>query len=674
MKNLLLLILVTIITHSVSAQSQVDSLLRLCDKATEKQKSGLYLEISSFSRNDSAKSNSFTRKAYQLAVRNNQIPEQAKAFYYLGKTSYNSSDFEGAVHLFEKALPLFKLKNDTLNMTDCYKLMGLSYFFTNQGEKAIAQFIEGMKLCENDKRNTAKLISNVAMTHAKMRNTIDAINNYRKALKLNTFIHNLAGIAVNYNGLGDAFNIANRQDSALLNFQKAYTIFKQIKKADNQAITLSNIAGIYLNYPDSLNKSIDYYTQARAIFQKLGWNQYEAEINQGIGIVLYKQGKYSRAIEAYNASLQLNDKYNRGMNIKTTNYKLLSSAYESIGDYKTALNYHKLYTQNSDSLEQNEKYEKLINLEKQYETKKKENEILKLNAKQELTEIQLRKNKQLKQLGYVTALLLLLFVFFMLKKYYDKIKLNHLLEEKNRQIEQSEQELRQLNAAKNKFFSIIAHDLKNPFHTVMGYSYLLSKDYERFSETERRKFAVDIYQSTNNIFRLLQNLLEWSKAQTGRLKYMPTEIEFGRILENSVSVLRALAEQKKIQLILSYRDNLQVFADPLMIETVLRNLINNAIKFTPENGLIEITAEQIENQVRINVIDNGVGISEEDVQNLFQIDSKVKRKGTNDEDGSGLGLILCKEFVDKNNGTLWVESSPGKGSTFSFTIQAKASA
>lgn len=285
MKKLLLLIVVTIIVHAASSQSQVDSLLRLCDKATEKQKSGLYLEISSFFKKDSAKSNSFTRKAYQLAVRNNQIPEQAKAFYYLGKTSYNSSDFEGAVHLFEKALPLFKMKNDTLNMTDCYKLMGLSYFFTNQGEKAIAQFIEGMKLCENDKRNTAKLISNIAMTHAKMRNTIDAINNYRKALKLNTFIHNLAGIAVNYNGLGDAFNIANRQDSALLNFQKANTIFKQIKKADNQAITLSNIAGIYLNYPDSLNKSIDYYTQARAIFRKLGWNQYEAEINQGIGIV-----------------------------------------------------------------------------------------------------------------------------------------------------------------------------------------------------------------------------------------------------------------------------------------------------------------------------------------------------------------------------------------------------
>jgi len=246
-----------------------------------------------------------------------------------------------------------------------------------------------------------------------------------------------------------------------------------------------------------------------------------------------------------------------------------------------------------------------------------------------------------------------------------------LLESKNKKIEQSENELRVLNASKNKFFSIIAHDLKNPFHTVMGYSWLLSNDYELFTEEERRKFASDINQSTNNIFRLLQNLLEWSKSQTGRLVFTPKEIEFKRILENSVSVLRSLADQKNIVLKPDYNEDLILFADPLMIETVLRNLINNAIKFTPEDGLIEITANQIENHISICVKDSGIGISEEDAHNLFQIDSTVKRKGTNDEDGSGLGLILCKEFVHKNNGTIWVKSSLGSGSSFFFTVPAK---
>jgi signal transduction histidine kinase len=205
----------------------------------------------------------------------------------------------------------------------------------------------------------------------------------------------------------------------------------------------------------------------------------------------------------------------------------------------------------------------------------------------------------------------------------------------------------------------------------MGYSWLLSKDYERFTEEERRKFASDIHNSTNNIFRLLQNLLEWSRSQTGRLIFNPREIELNRIVDNSISVLRSLADQKNIRIEFNFDDDLSLFADPLMIETVLRNLINNAIKFTPENGLIEITANQIEDQISICVKDSGIGISKEDTMNLFRIDSTVKRKGTNNEDGSGLGLILCKEFVDKNNGTIWVNSTPDEGSSFFFTVPAK---
>jgi signal transduction histidine kinase len=670
MKKLSLLFIA--ILFILTASSQVDSLLQLCEKAPEKQKPGLYLDISFRSRKDSAKSNYFTRMAYQLALKNNQIPEQAKSFYYLGETSYYSADYQGAIPMYEKAIPLFAEAKDTSNVTNCYNSVGLCYHYMYQGEKAIAQFIEGLKSCENNKKFTAQLHSNIAMTHALMSNSRDAIENYQKALMINMSIHDSAGMAVNYNGLGALFTDLKQSDSAIVNLNKALHIFIKTKRTDRQAIALANLAAIYPEYPDSLNKAIAYFDQAWKIFHEYGWNQYEAEIKQGIANVLFKQGKYKQAIDAYNKSLQLNDQFNRGIALKKTNYLGLSEVYEKMGDYNTAFKYHVLFTMYSDSLQQKEKYDKIINLEKQYETKKKENEILKLNAKQELTVVQLRKNKQLKLLGFVAALLLLLLIVFVLIKYYDKIRLNQLLEEKNRQIEQSEQELRMLNGAKNKFFSIIAHDLKNPFHTVMGYSYLLNIDYDRFSEAERRKFAGDIYQSTNNIFRLLQNLLEWSKSQTGRLKFMPVEMEFKRILENSLSVLRALAEQKKIQLTLNCSDDLVIFADPLMIETVLRNLINNAIKFTPENGSIEIVAEQTDNQVTISVNDTGVGISEEDVQNLFRIDSKVKRKGTNDEDGSGLGLILCREFVDKNNGKLWVESVPDKGSSFSFTLPAKA--
>ena len=670
-KKLLFAATLLMVTLTVIAQSKVDSLLRLCEEAPEMQKADLYLQLSFNTRSDSAKSKAYSRMAYQLAVTENQIPLQAKALYYLGETLFNSTDYHLAIPAYKKASSVYTIVKDTINLVNCYKLIGLCYYNMDQGDKAIMQFIEGMKLCENDTRTTAKLLSNIAMTHTRMRNMNDAIYYYRKALSLNASIRNVEGMGVNYNGLGEIYKIINRPDSALLNYLKAKNLNK---KTEFQAATLSNIAGIYLNYPDSITKAIECLKESWATFRKLGMYQYEAEFKQGLGIILYKQGKYKSAIEAFNTSIELNDKFNRGFKIKTTCHNLLSKVYEKTEDYQTALKHMKLFIQYSDSMAQKEKYERLSNLEKQYESEKKENEIIKLNAKQELANIQLSKDKQIKQLSFITVALLLIFVVFILMKYFEKMRSNALLEEKNIRIEQSEQELRLLNASKNKFFSIIAHDLKNPFHNVMGFSSLLSKEYDHFTEEERRKFASDINQSTNNIFRLLQNLLDWSRSQTGGMKFSPTVVDYQHILGNSLNVLRSLAQQKNIEIITGNDPELKIFADPLMIETVLRNLINNAIKFTPESGQIEVSAKEVDGQILISVSDTGIGISKEETQNLFRIDSKVKRKGTNNEEGSGLGLILCDEFVNKHHGKIWVKSTPGKGSEFIFSIPAKATA
>jgi len=652
-------------------QAKVDSLLQLCEKASDSKKTALYLELSLLLRNDTAKSNSYTRRALKLAEKQKQLPEQAKAIYYLGETSYYSREYSKAIPQYEKAIVLFESLKDSFDVTNCYNSIGLCYHLMYQGDKAISQFIKALRTCENDKEYTADIISNIAMAHAKMNNHRDAITYYKRALNLNTSIKDSASMAVNYNGLGDTYSNMEKPDSAIVNFWMAYRLFGKLGKTGYQNIALTNIATLYPNYPDSLDKAIVTFNQASIKFKELGWNQFEPEIRQGIGLVYAKKGKYKEALNAFQESLNLTDKFKKGFAMKRANYLEIAKTYKFMGDYKTALKYHELFVQYNDSMVQKEKYEQIINLEKQYETEKKQNEINQLQARHILTDIQLRKNKQLKTLGFVTASLLLVLILFVLNRYLDKDKSNKLLESKNRMIEKSENELRVLNASKNKFFSIIAHDLKNPFHTVMGYSYLLSKDYNNFTEEERRKFADDIHHSTNNIFRLLQNLLEWSRSQTGRLTFNPREIELKQIVDNSVSVLRSLADQKNIRIEMSFSHNLMLFADPQMIETVLRNLVNNAIKFTPENGLIKVEATQTDGQITICVKDSGIGISDEDAKNLFKIDSTVKRKGTNNEDGSGLGLILCREFVAKNNGNIWVNSKAGEGSSFFFTVPAR---
>lgn len=672
MKRRILLLFALLFTCLLSAKSQTDSALAAPQNASEKQKTQLILELALKTREDTAKSNAYSRMAYRLAEKNKQIPLQAKALFTLGDNLYNSSDFHLAIHEYQKALTIYAEIKDTANVVNCYKLIGLCYYNIDQGDKAIVLFLEGMKLCEHDPETTAKLLSNIAMAHSRMRNLNDAISYYRKALAINSSIRNTDGMAVNLNGLGEIYKSKHQPDSALANYLKAKKLVA--KNTYLQAVTSSNIAGIYINYRDSVKKAIANLEQAWATFRKLEMYQYEAEFKQNIGIILFKEGHYKQAIDALKNSIELNDKYKRGFKIKATSNNLLSKVYERLGDYNNSLKYMKLYVVYSDSMAQKEKYDRISALEKSYEFEKKESQIASLKAKQELTLIQLKKNKQLKQLGLTSAFLLLLLLFFIWLKYLDKIKSNKLLASKNKVIEKSEQELRVLNASKNKFFSIIAHDLKNPLHTVLGYSSLLYKNYDKFKETERRKFASDIFQSTNNISRLLQNLLEWSRSQTGVLNFSPDVFEYQRVLDNALSVLRLLAEQKSIQIKTGHDPELKLFADPLMIETVLRNLINNAIKFTPDGGHIEVSAKEADGQIQISVTDTGVGISEEESQNLFRIDSKVKRKGTNNEDGTGLGLILCHEFVNKHQGKIWVESTPGKGSEFTFTIPAKATA
>ena len=672
MKKLLIIGILFLNTFSVYSKSELDSLFRLCEKATENQKTGYYLEMSFCSRKDSAKSNAFNRMAQNLAIKNNQIPEQAKVLYYFGETAYYAEDFVRAIPFYEKSLTIYEQLKDSFQLTNCNSSIGLSYHFMTQGAKAIPYFIKALKIREKDKEYTAEILANIALVHARMHNYNYAIEYYRKAILLNKLIRDSVSLAVDYNGVGDAFLNLNQPDSSLQYYLKAHSLFRKLRKAGYEAIALANLGSAYTNYPDSLYKALNAYNKALIKFQELDLNQYEADIKEGIGDILSKQGKYNAAIMAYNESLKLTEKFNRGLPLKTSNYRKLSETYEKSGDYKSALEYHILFAQFNDSLVQKEKYAQIINLEKQYETEKKANEINRLQAKQEITDVQLKKDKQFKVLGISSTILLLGFLFFVLYKYFEKIKSNKLLEEKNELIKKSENELWVLNAAKNKFFSIIAHDLKNPLHNVLGYSYLLSNDYERFTEAERHKFAKDIYHSTDNIFRLLQNLLEWSRSQTGSLTFKPLEIEFKRILRNSLKVLYSIAEQKHIDINFDYNEDLKMFADPMMIETILRNLINNAIKFTPENGLIQISATQTGDIVEICIRDNGIGISESECNNLFRIDSKVKRKGTSNEDGSGLGLILCKEFVDRNNGAIRVESETGKGSSFFFTIPAIA--
>ncbi len=235
-------------------------------------------------------------------------------------------------------------------------------------------------------------------------------------------------------------------------------------------------------------------------------------------------------------------------------------------------------------------------------------------------------------------------------------------------LQQQSRELRQLNTTKDKFFSIIAHDLRNPFSVLLGVSDLLLKNYDTFDNEMRLELLTMQYDTAKQTYSLLQNLLEWSRSERGKLNYNPTRTNLAGVITECVDLYKGTSGQKEIELSQLSTDDLWVSADVDMLQTILRNLIGNAIKFTRPGGKIEIGTEVQDAFVEVSVSDNGVGISPESIARLFTLEGDVKTQGTSREVGSGLGLILCKEFVEKHGGEIRVESEVGKGSVFRFTV------
>lgn len=252
------------------------------------------------------------------------------------------------------------------------------------------------------------------------------------------------------------------------------------------------------------------------------------------------------------------------------------------------------------------------------------------------------------------------------------IMMYNITEEKlaEAELRNKQKELTELLKTKDKFFSIIAHDLKNPFQGILGYSELLRDYYDSTSESEKRMFISNLYDLSRNTGKMLDNLLQWSRIQMGKMDIRISEFCVNKLTEELAGSYIPTAELKKISISMDLNDVPAVYADRDMIATVIRNLLNNAVKFTRAGGRIKITSCKKNGYVEIAVSDNGVGISEDTQSGLFSIDKSTSTRGTSGEEGTGLGLILCREFIEKNNGTIHVESQTDRGSTFFVLIPA----
>jgi two-component system, sensor histidine kinase and response regulator len=251
------------------------------------------------------------------------------------------------------------------------------------------------------------------------------------------------------------------------------------------------------------------------------------------------------------------------------------------------------------------------------------------------------------------------------------IELHEINDNLEKLVAERTSDLEKANATKDKFFSIIAHDLKNSFNGLLGYSNILLSDFDAFGDADKIKMIYAIKHVSENTYKLLQNLLDWARVQTGVITYLPEEFQLSTLLKNEFSIQKRLGEQKGITMVIKTDDTLKVIADQNMISTVVRNLLSNAVKYTKNGGSIELSLTREGDCARISIADTGIGMSPENVSKLFKVNENYKTYGTNQEEGTGLGLILCKEFIDINMGQIEVHSEVNKGTETLFRLPLK---
>ena len=566
---------------------------------------------------------------------------------------------------------------------------------------AIRYSKEQYKLASNLKlrKEMADALNNLGRAY-KLANIIDhSVDSYMKEIEIRNSINDIEGVANVYCELGEVYRSIFDHSTALEYLNKSYNLALEIRSNKIVAKSLNRIAAVYAqmdNYShmqeafdnafkanlvakeikdidlqvsnllimgtaqsafSNFHESFDYLFEALRLIKSAHEQIHESLILKAIATTYYLKKDYTNAVY-YGKQAYDNAQSNNVSIYKWLSAMSLYMSYEGLGKIDSAYKYFKIYYDERVNNFNEEKSLSLSQMNQKYQ-------LLKYNQKIEEQEY----NRKFQMLMYSIIVLLLIFLFLGLYLRFKNLKTkNILLNQKNEIINQQKEELHILNATKDKFFSIIAHDLKSPLGNFKQVTDLLANSYHELTESEKQEFLVMLNKSAHNIYALLENLLEWSRIQRSKLPFNPDEFYFDDIVNETIDLLNPVAQNKNISLSNNIPNKTKAFADANMIKTVVRNLISNSIKFTPENGKIEILIQSKSKYHEVTISDSGVGIPEEKLGDLFSLDVNVSTKGTAQETGTGLGLILCKEFINKNGGVIKVTSQIGIGSQFIFTI------
>jgi signal transduction histidine kinase/Flp pilus assembly protein TadD len=608
---------------------------------------------------------STNQKALLLAKHLNNSKMIVVILNQIGLVYWKKGNYKNAEQHYKKSI---EINNNRipLEQAKSYNYLGLIYWKLSDFPKALDYYLHSLKIKErlDDKYEVALTLNNIANIFNLVKDNKSAILYAKKALKISNEINSdyIKGRA--YQNLGVGYSDKGDFGNALKYLNWAINIRNREHQKNGLAYSLLKRGDVFFRI-EQLNEAEKDYLKGLEIMKELNDDYGISSAYLSLGKIYARQNKNNKAIKQIELSLAYSQEEELNSLIREA-HLFLSNLYKKIKNYQKALEEYSKYVEISKTIDNIAIKEKFGELKLAYETEVKQRENELLRTKNKFQEYELKKNKTYKAM-FIGFTIFALFAFFAVYSRYNLVKrTRNLLREKNKKIEKQRKELTQIVSTKDRMFSIIAHDLKSPFQSLQGYSELLISEFSKLNDKEKFEYISNIKRISKNSTDLVENLLQWTRAQSGSLEYKPENLNLKKITDSTIELAKSAADRKHIKIISKINSNIFVYTDKNIITTILRNLLNNAVKFSLPNCSIEIYTIIKENNIILNVKDNGLGIEKERLETIFDVCTSTN--GTENEVGSGLGLALCKEFVNSYNGEIKVESVINKGSIFSFTI------
>ena len=610
----------------------------------------------------------YARKAYSITRQGKTGKYAFSAINTLGNVFDENLISDSTLFYYNLALDFALKDGNQFNMAAAYNNLGLVYSDAGDVQKAYEYYLKAAKMFEatNNLKSKAITLNNIATINQRNNEYEKSIEYLMQAIDLNSEMGEFYHLSMNYSNLGIAYKELKLYDSALICYQKSQELNEKHGFDSDYARHYYNLGNLYYEKDDLVNARINL-DRSTEISEKQGVKLGVLFNNMRLFDIDIKENRFAQARKRLRIIEDVINETNRVSYIDELILRK-STYYEKVGDFRTALEVFKDYHDHLDSIRELDYKKNVAELQEKYESEKKSRENQTLRDEVLLQEKTIQYQYLLVILFAVVLVFVIVIAIILFNSRTKLTRANKELTSLNKKVNVQKTNLVEANATKDKMFSIIAHDLRSPFNTLLGFLELLVSEYDDLDDKEKKSLLNTLNLQSKKTYGLLENLLQWSMMQRGLVKLYIDNYNLHQIVKHQISDLSQRAEAKNVELVNLVDSSMEIEADEVMIKTILRNLINNSIKFSNAGKQIKIWAEKKTNSFELCVEDKGIGMTQEYANKLFTKQIPDSTPGTGNERGSGLGLRIVKDFVDMMNGEIRVETRPGEGATFCVII------